>query len=118
VNVVSFVPETRVFIHSDIGINFDDGDTVLQEIYGNNTVPLSVMSYQLTTDPSAESKKLRSDHNNTYHFWITDKNGVHINLNGQDLMITILAYRKDNFTDIFRTFIQHQLLKADPEIPG
>jgi len=113
-NVVSFVPETRVFIHSDLGINFDDGDTVLQEIYGNNTAPLSVMSYQLTTDPGAYSKKLRSVTNNSYHLWITDKSGVQINLNGQDLMITILAYRKDNFTELFRSYIQHQLL-ANPD---
>jgi hypothetical protein len=114
-NVVSFVPETRVFIHSDLGINFDDGDTVLQEIYGNNTAPLSVMSYQLTTDPSAYSKRLRSDNNNSYHFWITDKSGVQLNLNGQDIMITILAYRKDNFTELFRTWIQHSILSQESQ---
>ncbi|MDR3502854.1 MAG: hypothetical protein P4L79_09750, partial [Legionella sp.] len=89
-NVVSFVPETRVFIHSDIGINHDDGDSVLQEIYGNNTIPLSMMSYQLTTDPSAYSKQLRSDKHNVYNFWLTDKGGNQILLNGQDIMITLL----------------------------
>lgn len=110
VSVVSFVPETRVFIHSDIGINYDDGDTILQEIYGNNTVPLSMMSYELTTDPDAYSKKLRSERSNTYQFWLTDKNGNQLDLNGQDIMITILIYRKDNLSEMLKNFMQHQLL--------
>lgn len=112
-NVVSFVPETRIFIHSDLGINFDDGDSVLQEIYGNNSIPLSMMSYQLTTDPSAYSKKIRSGNDNFYRFWITDKNDTPIQLNGQDIMITLLAYRKDNFSELFRTYVQHQILSND-----
>ena len=111
VNVVSFVPETRLFIHSDMGINYDDGDSVLQEIYGNNVAPLSVMSYQLTTDVSAYSKQIRSDGNNIYHFWLTNKNGDQIDLNGQDVLITLLVYKRDNFTEVFKNYIQLQLLK-------
>lgn len=110
-NVVSFVPETRLFIHSDLGINYDDGDTILQEVYGNNVAPLSVMSYQLTTDVSAYSKQIRSDANNIYHFWLTNKNGDQLNLNGQDILITLLAYKRDNFTELFKNYIQLQVLK-------
>ena len=110
-NVISFVPETRLFIHSDIGINYDDGDSILQEIYGNNVAPLSVISYQLTTDASAYSKQLRSDANNIYHFWLTNKNGDKVDLNGQDILITLLAYKRDNFTEVFKNYIQIQLLK-------
>jgi hypothetical protein len=110
-NVVSFVPETRLFIHSDIGINYDDGDTILQEIYGNNVMPLSVVSYQLTTDVSAYSKRIRSGLNNIYHFWVTNKNDDQIDLNGQDILITLLLYKRDNFTEVFKNFIQLQLLK-------
>lgn len=116
-NVVSFIPETRVFLHSDIGINYDDGDSVLQEVYAGNTVPMSVISYQLTTHPDAYSKAIRSDTNNIYHFWLTNKSEDAINLNGQDILITLLLYKKDNFTDIFKKYIQLQLLQNERETP-
>jgi len=115
VNVVSFIPETRLFLHSDLGINYDDGDSVLQEVYAGNTVPMSVISSQLTTDPSAYSKAIRTD-TNIYHFWFANKNGDRIDLNGQDVLITLLVYRKDNFTETFRRYIQLQLLQSEGSV--
>ena len=108
--VVSFIPDTRLFIHSDICINYDDGDSVLQEIYSNNVVPMSMISYQLSTDPVAYSKKLRIDNSNVYNFWLTNKNNDIIDLNGLDILITVLLFKKD---DILKKYIQYLLLKSE-----
>ena len=101
-NTINFIPESTIYIHSDIVQSDTD---ILQEIYSNNTVPYSQITYQLTTDVEAYSKKLKSRDQDSFRFYITNEENDELNTNGQNLLITLLLYKKDNFTSYFRKFI-------------
>jgi hypothetical protein len=105
-NIVKFIPEDSLFIHSDI---VDNGDnSVLQEIFSDNNAPFSNIVY-LCPDIECYSRKLRTDKSNTYSFSLTDENGRSINLNGLNMVFTIVLYKKDNFTTIFKNYLKYNL---------
>lgn len=109
VNVVSFVPETTLFIHSDISENYQDD--ILQEIYNNNSTVGGYCVYQLTGPPEVYAKRLQSKSSNTFKFFITDEAGNIIDFNGLNVLITIMLFQKDNSLDVLKKFIQHQANK-------
>ena len=114
-NTVNFIPESTIYIHSDIS----DSDTdILQEVYSNNTVPYSQVTYQLTTNVEAYSKKLKTDRQNAFRFYITNEEGDILNTNGQRVLLTLLIYKKDNFTSYFREFISWFVQKAELLLSG
>jgi hypothetical protein len=109
-NVVNFINETTLFIHSDIVSN--GSDDILQEVYGNNTQQLSVVTW---TPPEIKgySKLLKVPKNQILNIYLTDENNIPINLNGQNMQITLLCYRRGSFKqsilqfiEIVKTFIQ------------
>ena len=101
-NTVNFIPESTIYIHSDIC----DGDNdILQTIYSNNTVPFSQVVYQLTTSPDAYSKNLRTSASNKFRFFLTDEENNELLMNGQNVLITLLIYKKDAFTEYFKKYI-------------
>ncbi len=105
-NVVSFVPETTLYIHSDLvsdGVN----QGVLQEIYANDDIPFSVITYQLTTDPKAYSKRIRDANVRNVSFNIQDEDDNLIDTNGLAVQITLLLYREDNYKEMFKTYVKY-----------
>lgn len=104
-NVVLFIPETTVFIHSDIANNGQND--MLQEIYSDNTVPFSNIVYKCTS-VEGYSKKLTTRDNNVFKFNLTDKHGHTLNFHGQDVLITLILYRKDDLMMQFLRYIQTQ----------
>jgi hypothetical protein len=106
INVVKFIPEDTLFIHSDI---CDGGDTdILQEIYNNNNSALSNISF-LSTDPLSYSKKLRTNANMTATFSLTDESNEPINLNGLNMLITIMIYKDNRFYQQFEQYLKMKL---------
>jgi hypothetical protein len=114
VNVVNFIPEGTIYIHSNI---VSDETDVLQEIYSNNTVPFSNITYQLSTSPDTYSKRLSTTHSNTFEFAIRDEEDDELLMNGQNLLITLLLYKKDDFTSYFKRFIQWTIQKIESIFP-
>lgn len=112
VNTVNFIPESTIYIHSDI---VEDETDVLQEIYSNNTIPYSQVTYQLKTDVLAYSKKLRTTKANSFSFYLTNEEDDELLVNGQDVLITLLLYKKDDFTDTFKKYISWMVQKSDNE---
>lgn len=87
-NVVKFVPEDTIFIHSSLVDN--EHDDVLQEIYfGNNTI-LSNQSF-INPCPLETSKKFMSQKSAT--FSITNENGRAIYFNGLNVTFTIMIWK-------------------------
>lgn len=109
-NTVNFIPESTIYIHSDICESDTD---ILQEIYSNNTVPYSQITYQLTTTVDAYSKKLRTTSSNLFSFYLTDEENNELNTNGQHVLITLLLYKKDDFTDIFKKYITWNVARTN-----
>jgi len=110
-NVVNYVNENTLFIHSDIVTN--GSDDVLQEIYGNNTTALSIMTW-VPPQVKAYSKRLMAPKNQLMNVYVTDENNRPINLNGQEMQFTLLVYKTDSindsvqkFIDLCKTFMQY-----------
>jgi len=101
-NVVNFINEQIIYIHSDIVSN--GSDDVLQEIYGANSQQLSVISYQCQ-DIVPYSKKFKGFTNQVMNIYLTDGHNVPINLNGADIQITLLCYRSNLFQNHINNFI-------------
>ncbi|RZI45299.1 hypothetical protein [Candidatus Finniella inopinata] len=89
-NVICMVPETNILIHSDICDN--GSDDVLETVYYNNNQPLSNATFQCN-DVLNWSKKLRTNQSNTYTFSITDEHNFELNLNGRNVLFSIILFR-------------------------
>jgi hypothetical protein len=92
-NVVSFVPETSLFLHMSAidGECQSSYNDVLQVIYSSNAMPYSVISW---TNPQIleTSKKLRGNVGRVLQFALCDEYGSPLYLNGQNCLLTLLFF--------------------------
>jgi len=91
--VVSFVPETSLFIHAscvdaESTAPFSD---VLEGIYGFNVQPFSSIVF-VNPDPVNTSKKLKS-RDRSVTFSICDERGGPIFLNAQNILLTLMVFQ-------------------------
>ena len=98
-NVLDFVSTSTLFLHSDM---VEDNTTILQEIYADNTTPFSNLVYNCKF-PGMYSKKMKSVSNEVFNFCLTDENDLEVNLNGHDICVTLLLYKKEDLTRLFKT---------------
>ena len=108
-NVVNFIPETTLYIYSDL-IETKDNNTlnVLQELYGENNTNFSNIVYQCTT-VEGYSRKINKRKSNSFTMTLVNENGVTMNLNGQPWFVTLLFYKLD-FYDIVKRYIKYKLM--------
>lgn len=97
--VVSFVPETSLFIHcsacdAESTAPFSD---VLEGIYGFNVQPFSSIVF-VNPDPVNTSKKLKS-RDRSVTFSICDERGGPIFLNAQNVLLTLMVFQ-DTMTNV------------------
>ena len=92
-NVINLQSEQTLFIHSDL---IQDGDAVLQEIYSSNSLNFSGISFQ-NPAPDMYAKKISSSDSDIYRFYLTDENTNPINLNGLNIVFTLLIYTPVNW---------------------
>ena len=107
INVCNFVQESTLFLHSDLvtGSNND----ILQAIYQSNSSTMSFITYT-SSDLIGFSKNLMTNKNNIANFYITDRNNNVINLNGQEIEISILLFSSDKTNDIIKNI--YELIKT------
>ena len=102
VNVVKFQLKDVLYIHSDIS---DNGtDDILQEILGVDSPTFGNLlffnySFEAYSKPITNMK-------NIYNFYITDEDGVPINLNGQNVVFTLIMYKKDEVNRVVKNFLR------------
>jgi hypothetical protein len=102
-NVVNFVNENTLFIHSDIVSN--GSDDILLDIYGSTSQALSFITY-LCPEIKSYSKQLKAPKNQIMNVYLTDSNNKPINLNGQEMQFTLLLYKRGEFKTIIVHFIE------------
>ena len=109
-NVVDFIPETTMYIYSDI-IETKDNNTynVLQEVYNQNTANFSNIVYQCTS-VQGYSKPVNKRKTNAFSIILLDENEAPISLNGQPFFLTLLFYKTSDVYDIIKKFIKYNLL--------
>lgn len=97
-NVVDFISTSTLFLHSDL---VQDQTTILQEIYSDNSLPFSNLVYNCR-DPTMYSKDLSTNTSSTFYFSLTDEHNLEVDLNGHDILFTLLLYRKENLTELIK----------------
>lgn len=105
--VVNFVSTNALFVHSNL---VDDNTSVLQEVYSNNTIPYSFITWS-NPNINQYSKKLKTNTDSLFNFSLCDHSGIEIDLNGQDIHLTLLVYKQDDFSEVFKKYLRLKLLK-------
>ncbi len=108
-NVVDFIPEQTLYIYSDL-VQTKNNNTlgILQELFTSNYVPYSNIAYQCTS-LEGYSKQINDHKTNSFSIVLQNESGQIMNLNGRDMLLTILLYKKDDFPDIVKKYIKYSL---------
>tara|TARA_Y100000034_G_C6884207_1_gene405739 strand:+ start:1074 stop:2009 length:936 start_codon:yes stop_codon:yes gene_type:complete len=110
-NATNYIINRSLLIHADI---VDGGSSnVLQEIYSNNSQINGNIVYQ-SSDALAYSKPLKLGKQNVINIYLSDVNGVKVDLNGQDMNITLLMYKRNKTFEIVEQFIEFAMLNISP----
>ena len=107
-NVVKLSPEDSILIHSDLCSNY--GNDILQEIYTATTGTFSSIAFQ-NFDVESNYKKLTTTKNNVYRIYLTNEDFLPINLNGQNIVITLMLFKKNDVYNMIKGLIKWLLLK-------
>lgn len=107
VNVVKFQLEDSIFLRSDIANN--GIDNVLQEILGSYGTDFSAITY-VCPDVEAYAKPISSNSNSVYNFYLTDEDAVELDLNGQNIVFTLMLFKKDPMNKLIKQFLKIALL--------
>jgi len=106
-NVCQFITEETLYIHSDLIENHIDN--VLQEVYCGYYPPFSTVPF-LNPCPIQYAKKITTTKNNIYNFWLLNENDEPINLNGGNLSLTILFFKKTD-DSLLKEYIKYEINK-------
>lgn len=111
VNVLNFIPETTMYLFSDIiKTRHNNSSNVLQEFYGENNANFSNLVYQ-NTNFEGYSKDINEAKRNSFNINLQDEYGNTMNLNGRPLFLTLLFYKSNDFFSIVKRFIKYVLTK-------
>lgn len=106
-NVIKLSPEDSILIHSDLCSNY--GNDILQEVYTATTGTFSSIVFQ-NFDIESNYKKLTTTKNNVYRLYITSEEFLPINLNGQNIVITLMLFKKNDIWSMLKGIIKYMLL--------
>jgi len=102
--VINLQKENTLFLHSDICSN--STDNVLQEVFAASGDPSFSNIHYECIDVEAYSKELTSNTTNSYRFYLSDEDGNKIDLQGQNMVITLLLYKKNTIYDMIKKFLK------------
>ena len=100
--VLNFVSTNCLYLHSDL---VDDQTSILQEVYSNNTIPYSYIIYNCL-NADLYTKRLRTNASSTFNFSLTDIDKNVIDLNGEEIAVTLMLYKKLSLADMFKKYLQ------------
>lgn len=104
-NVIKLQKEDAIYICSDI---VNDSNNILQEVYSSTNPDFTHISFY-NNNVEAYAKKLNKS--GTYNFYITNEDQQPIELNGQNVVFTIILFKKQNALDLANAYIKYSLLK-------
>src|SRR5437762_1794007 len=100
VDVVNFIPETSLYLHSDLIMTKNNNTyNVLQEFYNQNAVPFSNLVYQCRS-LDGYSKAVNQKKTNSFSLILLDEHGLQVDLNGQPFFLTLLFYKANDTYDM------------------
>jgi len=108
--VIDLQRESTLYIHSNLVGN--DKDDVLQEVFANSNPDYSRIVWQCTCQELSSRTLASRALSNVYRFTLTNEDGVAINLNGQDMQITICLYKKTTISQLLTQAIKLNLFES------
>lgn len=100
VNIINLQVEPTLFLHSDI---IQDSDNVLQEIFVSNNLNYSGIVFE-NKNSKDYAKPISSKTNNVYRFYLTNESSEKIDLNGLNVVLTLLVFTEINWRNILNQF--------------
>jgi hypothetical protein len=100
-DVISFVATQALYITCDL---VTDESNILQSIFTNNSVPYSYIAYSCQ-NVEHYMKKLSTTKHSSMVIRLIDAQGQEIDLNGIDWQLTILLFKKNNITHMFKSLL-------------
>ncbi len=107
-NVVKLQLEDSVYIHSDMVTN--GSDNILQEIFSSDIGDFSNIIYQCQ-DVEAYCKAMTTTSANNYHFYLTDEEARPIDLNGLNIVFTLVLFKQQNVFEMLRQVMKLKLIE-------
>lgn len=107
--VIKLQSEDRLLIRSNM-VNNPNVDDVLVSINAATNVNYSSINY-INFYPEFNAKVLSSKSNNTYSFSLTNESGIVLDLNGLNLNLTLVFYKKDDVFQKIKDFMKMIVLK-------
>lgn len=89
-NVIKLEREDCLYLHCDMITN--GNDSILQELFAGNQANLSSI-YFTNPSPLDYSKKITLKNGNTARFHLTNEDNQTMNLNGQNMVISLLLFQ-------------------------
>lgn len=110
-NVVNFIPEQTLYLYSNLIQTTNNDNGIIQEFYASNDQPYSCIKY---TCPSVEaySKDMNTHRANSFSLVLMNEKKEVMDLNGRNILLTILLYKKDDFFDIAKKYIKYSVLSS------
>lgn len=112
-NVVNLAGEQTLFIHSNICTN-NDKDNVLADVYAMTTDGFSNVVFE-NKAPEMDGRKISKEITDSYFFKLTDEFGETINLNGQNIVMTLVLYEENQYIKLLKMISSIML---DQQIPA
>jgi hypothetical protein len=112
IGVTNFRPESTYYILSNICQNRGNG--ILQNIISSGSDDFNFISFH-NPNPNEYSKKFIRTRSNVFKFLITDEDFHRVDLNGLNVVFTLMLYRKNDIDRLLKGFIKLQTLKQTPD---
>ncbi len=107
-NVIKLQKEDTLYINSDLVGGNHVG--ILQEIYCHNSADYDNIIFN-NNNADLYSKNMNSANNNVYRFFLTNEDGVLMDLNGQNWTMTLVCFTKDKTNDNINQYIKFRIKK-------
>jgi len=91
----------------------NDGTDILQEVYAENSIPFSNLVYNCKV-PGLYAKKLRNNTSSLFNFSLCDEHDKEVDLNGHEICVTLILYRREDLTKTFQKGFE-ALLRSQAE---
>eukprot|EP00732_Lithocolla_globosa_P000083 Lithocolla_globosa_v1_NODE_15_length_10543_cov_26.361651.p3 type:complete len:284 gc:universal NODE_15_length_10543_cov_26.361651:9529-10380(+) len=106
-NVVNLRPEGTYYILSDITQN--QNNNILQNIITNGYNDFNYVTFQ-NNNISEYSKIYVQNNSNAYRFTVVDENFHQIELNGINVVMTLMLYKRNDISNLIKGYIKYKTL--------
>ena len=110
-NICNFASEACLFLRSDMCYNNLTSDNILQEIYPGGTSYNAYIPF-VNINPELNARTLVNK-SQVYHYYLTDENNVDLNLNGINLVFTVMVWRSSKFENLVENFFKWKINRND-----